>query len=206
MKSLVYFFYKGIRKIFRLFFNYFDFFRLKVFLFMYDIKHKKIIANGLPFFHIAKNTSFHIGDNFKMNNGLVYNPIGFPQPCTFVVTSGAKLTIGNNVGMSQTTIVCQDSIVIKDFVKFGGGVKIYDSDFHSLKAEERMDSVMDMKNKGKAPVVIGNHVFVGANSMILKGVTIGDNSIVGAGAVVTKDIPENQIWAGNPAKFIKSIG
>ena len=52
---------------------------------------------------------------------------------------------------------------------------------------------------------IENNVFIGANSMILKGVKIGDRSIIGAGSVVTKNVPSDQIWAGNPAKFIREI-
>lgn len=56
-----------------------------------------------------------------------------------------------------------------------------------------------------APVVIGNDVFIGVKCIILKGVTIGDGAIIGAGSVVTKSIPANQIWAGNPAKYIREI-
>ena len=56
-----------------------------------------------------------------------------------------------------------------------------------------------------APVVIGDDVFVGAKCIILKGVTIGKGAIIGAGSVVTKNIPARQIWAGNPAKFIREI-
>lgn len=54
-------------------------------------------------------------------------------------------------------------------------------------------------------MVIEDNVFIGARCIILKGVTIGENSIVGAGSVVTKSIPANEIWAGNPAKFIRKI-
>ena len=55
------------------------------------------------------------------------------------------------------------------------------------------------------PIHIGKRVWIGSGSMILPGITIGDNSIVGAGSVVTKDVPPNVIVAGNPAKFIKNI-
>ena len=62
-----------------------------------------------------------------------------------------------------------------------------------------------MANKKVAPVVIKHDAFIGAGSIILPGVTIGANSIVGAGSVVTKNIPDNQIWGGNPAKYIKDV-
>ena len=89
-------------------------------------------------------------------------------------------------------------------VKIGGGVCIYDTDFHSLDPVIRRSSE-DLKNRAEKSVVIDNDVFIGAKSIILKGVTIGENSVIGAGSVVTKSVPANQIWAGNPAKFIRSI-
>ncbi|WP_262710533.1 acyltransferase [Dinghuibacter silviterrae] len=55
-----------------------------------------------------------------------------------------------------------------------------------------------------APVKIGDNVFIGMDSIILKGVTIGSNVVVAAGSVVARDIPDNQIWGGNPAKFIRN--
>lgn len=83
----------------------------------------------------------------------------------------------------------------------GGGVRIYDTDFHWLDFEKRMNEAGGAVN----PVVIKNGVFIGANSIILKGVTIGEKAIVGAGSVVTRSIPDGEIWAGNPAKFIRKI-
>jgi len=64
---------------------------------------------------------------------------------------------------------------------------------------------MDFLNKIKKPVIIEDNVFIGAHSLILKGVIIGENSIIGAGSVVTKSIPANQIWGGNPSKFIRNL-
>ena len=55
------------------------------------------------------------------------------------------------------------------------------------------------------PIIVGDDVFVGANSIILKGVIIGARVIIGAGSVVTKNIPSDEIWAGNPAKFIRKV-
>ena len=59
--------------------------------------------------------------------------------------------------------------------------------------------------KKKSPVIINNNVFIGAHSIILKGVTIGENSIIGACSLVTNDIPANEIWGGNPARRIKTL-
>jgi acetyltransferase-like isoleucine patch superfamily enzyme len=65
--------------------------------------------------------------------------------------------------------------------------------------------MQNMEHKAKAPVVIKDNAFKGAYSIVLKGVIIGENSIIGAGLVVTKSVPNNQIWAGSPAKFIREI-
>lgn len=117
---------------------------------------------------------------------------------------GAVLKIGDHVGISQSAIVCQKEITIGNNVKIGGGVKIYDTDFHSLDALLRT-SKEDFLHRKKVPVIIRDNAFIGAFSIILKGITIGKNSIIGAGSVVTHSVPDNQIWAGNPAKFIRNI-
>ena len=145
-----------------------------------------------------------IGDNFRMNNVSIDNPIGIYGRCQFVVHPKAEIRIGKNVGISQSALVSHCSIVIGDNVDIGGGTLIYTSDFHSLDYKIRM-SKDDQKCKVNSPVIIEDNVFIGARSIILKGVTIGRNSIVGAGSVVTKSIPSNQIWGGNPAKFIRNI-
>lgn len=85
-----------------------------------------------------------------------------------------------------------------------GGTRVYTSDFHSLDAAVRA-SADDRKHRVSCPVVIREDAFIGARCIILKGVTIGRGSIVGAGSVVTKSIPDGQIWAGNPAHFIREV-
>ena len=170
-----------------------------------NVKHKNFKTHGIPYISVAINAKCSIGINFSMNNGAKGNPIGNFEPCTLFVDKGACLKIGNNVGISQAALVCHTSITIGNNVKIGGGAAIYDTDFHSLDAVLRCNAALDMKSKMKLPVVIGDNVFIGARSIILKGVTIGENSIIGAGAVVTKSVPSNEIWAGNPAKFIRKI-
>jgi len=169
-----------------------------------NISYQKGVSfNGLPTIYIQGTVQ--IGKNFKINNRINANPIGRNHKCLFVVRQNAKLLIGNNVGMSGTTIVCQKKITIKDNVKFGGNVCIYDTDFHSLNSLFRSDSKKDQENTVKKEVTISDNVFIGAHSTILKGVTVGENAIIGACSVVAKDIPSNEIWAGNPAKFIRKI-
>jgi acetyltransferase-like isoleucine patch superfamily enzyme len=164
---------------------------------------KGFVSNGIPV--LSVQGTFKIGKNFKINNTINSNPIGRNHRCMFVVRKDAQLIIGPNVGMSGTTIVCQKSIVIGNNVKFGGNVCVYDTDFHTLNPILRQDTKEDKKNIVKKEIIIKNNVFVGAHSTILKGVVIGDNSIIGACSVVTKNIPSNEIWAGNPAKFIRKI-
>lgn len=170
-----------------------------------NVKYKSFTTTGIPYIMVARGGQLFIGRNFSMNNGAKGNPIGHFDPCTFFVDKGATLIIGDNVGISQTALVCIKSITIGDNVKIGGGTAIYDTDFHSLDSGIRNNIVYDKENTVKIPVVIGDNVFIGARSIILKGVTIGANVIIGAGSVVTKSIPANEIWAGNPAKFIRKI-
>jgi len=166
---------------------------------------KGLVSKGIPKVDVWRGGKMIIGENFSMNNGNNYNRIGRQQPCFFTVRSGAVLTIGNNTGFSGTAIVCSNSVNIGNNVKIGGNTVIYDTDFHSLDKLTRADKSQDAANTKTAPVIIGNDVFIGAHSTILKGVTIGDAAIIGAGSVVAKSIPAHEIWAGNPARFIKKI-
>ena len=90
-------------------------------------------------------------------------------------------------------------------LKSGGGTILMDSDAHSLSYVDRRESVQDMKNRIDKEIVVNDDVLIGANSIILKGVHIGARSVVGAGSVVTKNVPSDCIVAGNPAKVIKGL-
>lgn len=117
---------------------------------------------------------------------------------------GGVLQIGEKVGISNSVFYCADAITIEDNVLIGAGCLITDSDSHSIDYYNRCIVPHDSNIK-KAPVIIKEGAFVGANSIILKGVHIGKRSVIGAGSVVTKDVPEDEIWGGNPAVFIKRI-
>lgn len=162
-------------------------------------------AKGIPIINVNLTGHFKFGRQLSFHSGKYFNMIGRPQPCYFIVQKDANLVIGNNVGLSCTAIICSKRIVIGNDVRIGGGVVIYDTDFHSLEMTARTSTPEDLSLVQSSPVEIKDGAFIGAHSIILKGVTIGKNSIVGAGSVISKSIPDNQIWAGNPAKFIKSI-
>ena len=162
-------------------------------------------SNGVPLLEMSLSGKFTIGKNFRMNNGKYFNRIGRQYRCSFQVAKKARLTIGNNVGMSSSAIVCQHCVEIGDNTLIGGNCVIYDTDFHDLDVRKRIQDPEDFSGVRKKPVIIKNNVFIGAHSTILKGVTIGEASIIGAASVVTKDVPAGEIWAGNPAKFISFI-
>jgi len=115
------------------------------------------------------------------------------------------LEIKDGVGISNSAIWCSDKITIEENVIIGGDCKIYDTDFHSLNKFDRLNSSFDKANTITKPVIIESDVFIGAHSTILKGIRIGSGSIIGACSVVSKSIPANEIWSGNPIKFIRKI-
>jgi len=198
------FVYRGIRKVYTVIYLLFTRY-LTVYLFKLNNINlgEGFVSNGMPILLVHKNAKVNIGINFKMNNFITSNPIGRNWKCFIIVRNNASLCIGNNVGISGTSIVCHKFIQIDDNVKIGGNVCIYDTDFHSLSSGDRINRIKDKNNTIVKSVHIEKNVFIGAHSTILKGVKIGENSIIGACSVVTKNIPKNEIWAGNPAKFIK---
>lgn len=142
-----------------------------------------------------------IGDSCIINSNTTRNPVGLGKRTMFYIARHAQIVIGSNVGISTSLLYARSKIVIEDNVLIGGGCQLLDSDFHSLDYWER---VHNGDNKAKSlPIVIQEGAFVGASSIILKGVTIGKHSIVAAGSVVSKSIPAGEIWGGNPAKFIR---
>lgn len=166
---------------------------------------KNLIFNGIPIIDISKKSTVNIGNNFSVNSGKYFNQIGRNQPSFLITYNDAKLSIGNNVGMSSTSIICFKEIIIEDGVKIGGNTVIYDSDFHSLNFNDRCAIPENKENIKCKPVHIKRNAFIGAHTTILKGVVIGENSIIGAGSIVRYSVPCNEIWAGNPAIFIKKI-
>ena len=142
-----------------------------------------------------------IGDNVTINSCLKSNPIGGNERTILFAKGDGKISIGNNCGISNSAIFATKHIKICDNVLIGGNVKIYDTDFHWVDYSKRIN-----KEGGQsAEILIKDGAFIGAHSVILKGVTIGERSVIGANSVVTKNIPSDELWAGNPAKFIRKL-
>lgn len=162
-------------------------------------------ANGTPLVNINLKGAVRIGKGLIINSGNYHNMIGRQQKCLFVVRANGVLTIGDNLGISCSALYCADKITIGNNVRIGNDTAIYDTDFHDLNAANRTSIPEITSHIKTGPVVIEDNVFIGSSCTILKNVTIGRNSIVGAGSVVTKSIPADEIWAGNPARFIKKM-
>ena len=145
-----------------------------------------------------------IGSYFKCSNKLKSNSIGLIQPCIFnIATPHSRIIIGDYVGISGSTIKATKLVKFGNNVMVGSGCLISDSDSHPIDYKDR---IANNHHKTKSsPIIIENNVFIGARSIILKGVTIGEGSVIGAGSVVSKNVPPFSICAGNPAKVIKYL-
>ena len=134
-----------------------------------------------------------IGDRCTFNSSSRFNARGINHRCILETGKpGAVLKIGNRCGFSGCSIVADKEVIIGDHVMVGANTCIGDRDDHP-----------DRLGTSPQPVHIGNNVFIGMHCIVMKGVTIGDNSIIGVGSIVTKDIPANCIAAGVPCKVIK---
>lgn len=165
---------------------------------------------NLVYIRKEKDAKISIGDSFSFSSGGGYNPINGNVRGYLRADDSAEIVIGNNCGMSSTVIWAKDKIHIGNNVLIGGGCLLLDSDSHSLDYRIRNGSIRDIDGKTidskmakKRPICIEDDVLIGARSIILKGVTIGARSIIGAGSIVTTNIPSDCIAAGNPCRVIK---
>ena len=140
-----------------------------------------------------------IGNDCCFLSNCTLNPLCPKVYSSIVVNAGAELHIGNKVGISGTNIWAHKKICIGDRTTIGALTSIFDSDCHSLNHLDRWTE-NDMKNKVDAEVIIGSDVLIGTKVLILKGVHIGDRSIVAAGSVVVKDVLLIALWQEIPLK------
>ncbi|MDY0016256.1 MAG: acyltransferase [Candidatus Delongbacteria bacterium] len=155
---------------------------------------------GLPVIIRMVQSRIVIGSGCTFRSDFASNLVGINRKC--VVTTlrkNSEVIIGDNSGFSGTVIAAAGSIKIGNNVLCGANTTITDYDWHGLEPDKRHQPA-DPK-----PVVIEDNVWLGLNSVVLKGVTIGRNSVIGANSIVTRDIPANVIAAGNPCKVIREL-
>jgi len=159
------------------------------------------LCYGLPIIQKHRRSTLTIGARASFRSTRRSNPLGPTHPCMLSTRRpDAMLTIGDDFGMTGGALVCEERINIGNRVWVGANTVISDTDFHPLDPAQRMSNP---SAGATAPIVIHDDVFIGMQALILKGVTIGTGSVIGAGSVVTRDIPANVIAAGNPARVIK---
>lgn len=158
---------------------------------------------GLPIIQKHRGSRMNFGSGLQLRSFVRSNPLGPTHPVILATRSRtARLEVGSNFAMTAGTLCASSRISIGDNVSVGANSVIVDTDFHPLAAQDRRLSPAEGKT---AEVIIEDDVFIGMNCLILKGVTIGRGSVVGAGSVVTRSVPAGIIVAGNPAQPIREI-
>lgn len=150
---------------------------------------------GIPHFRRFLFSTIHIGNNCTFRSDQASNLIGVNHRC--ILSTHFKesvIKIGDNCGFSGVTIGAAKKIIIGNNVLCGANAVITDFDWH-----------LDISNTLPDPVIIHDNVWIGLNTVILKGVEIGENSIIGANSLVLSNIPANVIAGGVPCKVLKSI-
>jgi acetyltransferase-like isoleucine patch superfamily enzyme len=158
---------------------------------------------GIPIIQKHRCSTMTFGPNLSLRSSVQSNPLGPNHPVILsTLQEGACLEVGANFAMTGGTLCAAQRITIGNGVAVGANTTIVDTDFHPLDPAARKLRPNDGET---APVVIEDDVFIGMNCLILKGVTIGQGSVVGAGSVVTRDVPGYVIVAGNPARVVKEL-
>lgn len=155
---------------------------------------------GKTLFSREVESTIQIGKGCTFRSAIWSNKVGLNRPCMIsTLYSNAEIILGSRVGMSSTVIASAKSIIIGNDVMCGGNVTIMDTDWHGIKPENRLKPGLS------APVVIEDNVWLGMNVVVMKGVTIGRDSVIGVGSIVTRSIPAGVIAAGQPAKVVRPI-
>ena len=147
------------------------------------------------------NGIISFGDNVKLGfnpSPMFYNSYGFIE----ARNEHSTINFGNNININNSCIIISEGegIEIGENTLIGFNVEITDSDFHDLDSKKRRSGIPKTEK-----VFIGKNVFIGSNVKILKGVFIGDNSVIANSSIVTKSIPENVIAGGYPCKVLKNL-
>jgi acetyltransferase-like isoleucine patch superfamily enzyme len=156
---------------------------------------------GVPVVCRHPHSSIRIGSRSVLRSDRTSNLAGVSRRC--ILTTFAErslLQIGDGCGLSGTVIGALGSVVLGRGVLCGANTFITDFDWHAVDPLARRTVLPNPQ-----PVLIGSNVWLGLSSIVLKGVSIGENSVIGAGSVVTRDIPPNVVAAGNPCAVIRDL-
>lgn len=165
-------------------------------------RHPKIW--GAFSIQLMEGGRFDIGDDFHLVSEPRRSAITQFSRAQFTIFPGASIRLGRHVGLNGTALTSKRRIEIGDDTMIAANVIIVDSDFHAAwPPQHRWTASSSPFDK---EVIIGRNVWIGMNTIVLKGSHIGDNSIIGAGSVVNGHIPANVIAAGNPARVIRTLG
>lgn len=152
---------------------------------------------GCPLIHCVKGAELRFESGVRINSALGSNPIMTRARSTFCcVVPGARIILERDVGASGVSITAAKEVIIGEGTLLGADCLITDTDFHIPLGGYRWGNDV---LAGSLPIRIGKGCFIGARTIILKGVTIGDGAIVAAGAIVTKNVPAEHLATGNPA-------
>lgn len=161
----------------------------------------KVHFFGRAVFVRYPESTIQLGKNCVFASDSHMNLAGINRKCSVsTLRAGAKIIIGDNSKFSGAVIGAAEQVTIGEDVLVGANAFITDFDWHNIDPGRRMENC-----DSYSPVTIKNNVWIGMNALILKGVTIGENSVIGANSVVVRDIPANVIAAGNPCKVVKEL-
>jgi acetyltransferase-like isoleucine patch superfamily enzyme len=163
-----------------------------------------VVATGMPVIDLWPESEITIGNEVSLVSCSFATALGVNHPVVLrTLAPGAAIHIGDRVGISGGSICAARFVEIGEDSMLGANVTIADTDFHSLDPAFRASN--GHPTIGTAAVHIGRRVFIGTNSIVLKGVSIGNNSVIGAGSVITREIPADCVAAGNPCRVIRQL-
>lgn len=166
---------------------------------------KNVRFYGMPIVEMAEGSRIQIGNGVVLCSDSRWTALGVNHPVVLrTLRPGARITIGDDCGVSGGVICAAISVDLGRGCLVGANVTIADTDFHPLRPLGRRHNGNWAEIRSK-PVQIADNVFVGAGVVILKGVSVGADSVIGASSVVTQNIPAGVIAAGNPARSIRAL-
>lgn len=194
---------------------------------MSNVRPDRFVENDWWQHPIPENVEF--GAGFYCESAQIFRKLRSQKPravvfgdhvscyagCSFSIGENGSCTVGDFTLLNGALIMCEERIEIGSHCLISWNVGLADSDFHPLDPKQRWADAEALAPYNPqrvarpplrtAPVIIKDNVWIGMNATVIRGVTIGENSVVGAGSVVTKDVPPNVVVAGNPATITKDL-